>query len=126
MHVKTFPVNLKNTSGLLILLHGVISLSDATSYDKYLFLPSRYKTSKLRRFNIDVTSRRYVCPFTRCFKCQKARKESTSHDICFVPSEPGYDLKTTSFQRRCDVTLIRSCLKGCVLKNSMRQFMVQT
>ena len=34
MDVVTFPVNLKNTSGLSILLHGVISLSDATSYDK--------------------------------------------------------------------------------------------
>ena len=30
----TFPVNLKNTSGLSILLHGIISLHDATSYDK--------------------------------------------------------------------------------------------
>ena len=30
----TFPVNLKTISGLSILLHGVISLPDATSYDK--------------------------------------------------------------------------------------------
>ena len=28
-----FPENLLTTSGLSILLHGVISLSDATSYD---------------------------------------------------------------------------------------------
>ena len=34
MDVKTFPVNLLTTSGLSILLHGVISLPDATSYDK--------------------------------------------------------------------------------------------
>ena len=34
MDVKTFPVNLLTTSGLSILLHGVISLLDATSYDK--------------------------------------------------------------------------------------------
>ena len=32
MDVIMFPVNLKTTSGLSILLHGVISLSDATSY----------------------------------------------------------------------------------------------
>ena len=36
MDVITFPVNLKTTSGLSILLHGVISLPDATSYDKYM------------------------------------------------------------------------------------------
>ena len=34
MDVITFPVNLKTTSGLSILLHGVISLPDATAYDK--------------------------------------------------------------------------------------------
>ena len=34
MDVITFPVNLYTTSGLQILLHGVISLPDATSYDK--------------------------------------------------------------------------------------------
>ena len=35
MDVITFPVNLLTTSGLSILLHGVISLTDATSYHKY-------------------------------------------------------------------------------------------
>ena len=34
MDVITFPKHLKTTSGLLILLHGFISLPDATSYDK--------------------------------------------------------------------------------------------
>ena len=34
MDVITFPQNRKTTSGLQILLHGVISLPDATSYDK--------------------------------------------------------------------------------------------
>ena len=34
MDVITFPENPKATSGLSILLHGVISLPDATSYDK--------------------------------------------------------------------------------------------
>ena len=38
MDVITFPVNLYTTSGLQILLHGVISLPDATSYDKVSFL----------------------------------------------------------------------------------------
>ena len=32
---ETLPENLQTTSGLSILLHGVISLPDATSYDKY-------------------------------------------------------------------------------------------
>ena len=31
-----FPENPLTTSGLSILLHGVISLPDATSYDKYV------------------------------------------------------------------------------------------
>ena len=34
MDVITFPVNRLTTSGLQILLHCVISLPDATSYDK--------------------------------------------------------------------------------------------
>ena len=33
MDVITFPKNLQTTSGLLILLHGIISLPEATSYD---------------------------------------------------------------------------------------------
>ena len=33
MDVILFPENLYATSGLLILLHGVISLPDVTSYD---------------------------------------------------------------------------------------------
>ena len=33
MDIITFPENLSSTSGLSILLHGVISLRDATSYD---------------------------------------------------------------------------------------------
>ena len=34
MDVITSPENMLTTSGLLILLHGIISLPDATSYDK--------------------------------------------------------------------------------------------
>ena len=37
MDIITLPLNLLTTSGLSILLHGVISLSDVTSYDKYYF-----------------------------------------------------------------------------------------
>ena len=36
MDVITFPINLLTTSSLSILLQGVISLSDATSYDRRL------------------------------------------------------------------------------------------
>ena len=38
MDVLAFPENLKTTSALSILLHGVISLPDVTSYDKKLYL----------------------------------------------------------------------------------------
>ena len=41
MDVITFPVNLQTTSGLLILFHGVISLTDVTSYDKIIFLHTK-------------------------------------------------------------------------------------
>ena len=34
LDVTTFPKNRLTTSGISILLHGVISLPDATSYDK--------------------------------------------------------------------------------------------
>ena len=43
MDVITFPVSLKTTSGLWILLHGVISLPDATSYDKCLFCTHNFE-----------------------------------------------------------------------------------
>ena len=45
MDVITFPVNLKTTSGLSILLHGVILLPDATSYDKISYII--YKISNI-------------------------------------------------------------------------------
>ena len=34
MNVITFPINQQTTSGLSILLHGVITLLDATSCEK--------------------------------------------------------------------------------------------
>ena len=40
MNVITFPENPKNTSGLQILLHGVISLPDVTSYDDNNYIHS--------------------------------------------------------------------------------------
>ena len=38
MDVVSFPENQWPTSGLQILLHGVISLPDATSYDKARYI----------------------------------------------------------------------------------------
>ena len=46
MDVITFPINLKTTSGLSVLLHGVISLSDAMSYDKTIALIMRDNEDK--------------------------------------------------------------------------------
>ena len=43
MDVITFPENLLTTNGLSILLHGVISLPDATSYDKTYYYITKYK-----------------------------------------------------------------------------------
>ena len=43
MDAITFPENRQTTSGLQILLHGVISLPDGTSYDK----PFYHMTSSL-------------------------------------------------------------------------------
>ena len=37
MVVITFPENLKTSSGLSLLLHVVILLPDATSYDNWIF-----------------------------------------------------------------------------------------
>ena len=47
MDVITFFINLQTTSGLSILLHGIISLPDATSYDNTISLsvqPNRWPT----------------------------------------------------------------------------------
>ena len=52
MDVITFPVNLLTTSGLSILLHGVISLPDETSYDK-----RNYIVSILRVFSFNFDDR---------------------------------------------------------------------
>ena len=41
MDVITFPENRLTTSGLQILLHGIISLPDATSYDKDVYIPTK-------------------------------------------------------------------------------------
>ena len=48
MDVITFPVNLLTTSGLQILLHGVISLPDSTSYDNVHFRVN-FRVLKLHR-----------------------------------------------------------------------------
>ena len=36
MDIIMFPINLQSTSGLSILLHGVILLPDVTSYDNFV------------------------------------------------------------------------------------------
>ena len=50
MDVKTFPENRKMTSGLQILLHGGISLSDATSYDKLGIFHCTYQVATCQNF----------------------------------------------------------------------------
>ena len=40
MDIITFPENLKTTSGLLILLHGVIALPEVTSCDHSIYQKS--------------------------------------------------------------------------------------
>ena len=50
MDVIPFPVNLYITSGLSILLHGVISLPDATSYDKCNFVIMEVVWLSFRKF----------------------------------------------------------------------------
>ena len=47
MDVITFPVNRLTTSGLQILLHGDISLPDATSYDKCIVRGDRDSRANL-------------------------------------------------------------------------------
>ena len=53
----TFPENLKTTSGLSILLHGDISLTDATSYDKQNYAnQGAISSTSLRRVFVLKTS----------------------------------------------------------------------
>ena len=53
MDVITFPENLLNASGLSILLHGLISLPDTTSYDnKYIFGDDLIKISYFCTFSV--------------------------------------------------------------------------
>ena len=42
-HIVKFPENLSTTSGLLMLLHGVISLRDATLCDKRIYHGARVR-----------------------------------------------------------------------------------
>ena len=57
MDVITFPENLQTTNGLSILLHGVISLPDAMSYDNVHYV--------LVHVRITVISN--VCKTSRCY-----------------------------------------------------------
>ena len=51
MDVITFSVDLITTSGLSILLHGVISLSDVKSYDKGIYLSISSVYNRLDQWN---------------------------------------------------------------------------
>ena len=66
MDVITFSTNLYTTSGLLILLHGFISLPDMMSYDKL------------------VSSIRYNLP---CAYSEDLNQSDQS--LCFPPEETG-------------------------------------
>ena len=59
MDVITFPVNLETTSGLTILLHGVISISEVSSWDKYLCFRACSEGSGAR-FQTNSFSRRLI------------------------------------------------------------------
>ena len=62
MDVIQFPVNLKTTSDLLILLHGLISLPDTSHMIIYFIIPhvnSPYKTS--------IDERLIFYNITRCY-----------------------------------------------------------
>ena len=54
MDVITLPVNLETTSGLSILLHGVITLPDATSYDNY-------PLKRQEKMHLKMSSAEVVC-----------------------------------------------------------------
>ena len=49
MDVITFPENRQTTSGLQILLHGVISLPDTTSYDKQFYQILKHLFMKMKQ-----------------------------------------------------------------------------
>ena len=68
MDVITFPVNLYTTSGLSILLNGIISLPNATSYDKMNFQDyvlkhscELYKVYALRATDLVLLKCRVCC-----------------------------------------------------------------
>ena len=53
---NVFPENLSTTCGLSILLHGVVSLTDATSYDKYeichLMIGKMYRLNRVIKMDL--------------------------------------------------------------------------
>ena len=74
MDVITFPVNLLTTSGLSILLHGVISLSVATSYDKVNSFYTEALVLDLSITNDIVSTKIYIRKMLtkrEMVKCQK-------------------------------------------------------
>ena len=67
MDVITFPENRQTTSGLQILLHGVISLQDATSNDK------RYKKTCFLMLSEELL----------CFEMEDSNATSTTSHVQF-------------------------------------------
>ena len=70
MNIITFPENPLTTSGLSILLHGVISLPDAMSYDNAFFFLSRLFSSQQTRPNsVDPDEMPHGAAFHLGFHC---------------------------------------------------------
>ena len=83
MDAITFPENLQTTCGLSILLHGVFSLPDATSYDKWHFIKFRLfakiKTI-FRDSDVHFILKTLICDPLKC----TMNLDSQTH--CFKPN----------------------------------------
>ena len=86
MDVITFPVNLLTTSGLSILLHGVISLPDVTSYDKRHFI----RVYTVCKDKIDLQRRKYnILDIISCGPSMHAIGHSDSIVCSFMENSVG-------------------------------------
>ena len=80
MDVITFPENRLTTSGLQILLHGVISLPDATPYDKIIshYKKVGYNINVLQQTACLVVNPITVGNFAFLFNCTPVGRTSDS------------------------------------------------
>ena len=72
------PENLLTTSGLSILMHGLISLPDATSYDKRTLFLSKwiYYFNSLSAITVNYSDRNIEHAYLlRCFKPESLQVE---------------------------------------------------